>query len=237
MVNDGPKYVLYGGIAVAAIAGTYYLITDVFKASSCTTPGSACYIATAPYQQAFQNCASTYATELKSYLAQNDAAGTGLTASQLSTLNYLTACMNSNAAQIAKTAAATNPALISEMGSVLESIAVPIAAAAAVAAGIVYGIPAIIRAVRSGSGVASALNAAVTDNGVASGEISTASAGAEITSFQDVQPVLASDSAGFFASLATDGFMGEADATASTVIDSGAINAAESFIEEALSSL
>ena len=116
MVDSAAKLVLYGGIGVAAIAAGYFVINDFVNASSCSYVGSACSTATSPYIQAYQTCANSYSSELKAYLAQNDAAGTGLTAPQLTNLNYLTSCMNANAQAIVTTAEKTNPNLLGTAG-------------------------------------------------------------------------------------------------------------------------
>jgi len=106
----GKLALIGGGVGIAGYLA-YYTINQLTGPSggSCTTPGSPCYNALQPYQQAFQICANEYAKNLQQYINEDNANGTGFTSAQLNVLNQLEACMNQNASQISKIAKQYEP--------------------------------------------------------------------------------------------------------------------------------
>lgn len=169
-MKDSTKIVI-AGIGILGAAGVAaYAVSQLTGpvGGSCSTPGTPCYAALQPYQAEFQNCANTYAQDLKAFNAEDAKNGTGFTAGQLSELNYLTGCMNAASANIAKVAhqyAPTNAIAILS-GAV---------GAAVLAAGIGVGAGVFVKALRTrpinGGSAADALNNAVTRLDVQDGTI------------------------------------------------------------------
>ncbi len=235
-MDDGPKYVLYGGTVVGGIALGYYALRSLFAGSSCTTPGSACFTAAKPYLDAWQICANQYAADLKQYYAENNTAGIGLTSTQLSNLQYLTDCMNMNAAAAGKAAIAANPSFTTIIQNVLESWGGYIIAGV-LAYKLITSLPSVITKIRSGSNVANALKQRVTQDAIDDGTITAASATAEITGTQTLAQDITTSNSSFFAELATADIIVAQEAD--MIISQDALTLAddEVAIEEALSLL
>lgn len=100
-----------GGIGGGLYIGYVAVNTLVGGGTSadCSNPNSPCYQALQAYQQNYQTCANQYSSYLNQFLTENAANGTAFTSSQLSTLNYLTNCMDNAAANIAATAKQYQP--------------------------------------------------------------------------------------------------------------------------------
>ncbi|MEM3859329.1 MAG: hypothetical protein QW478_07970 [Candidatus Micrarchaeaceae archaeon] len=179
--TSGIPWPVKAGIIVGGVAGagylTYYLIQQLTGPSggSCTTSGTPCYSALAPYEQEFQTCANQYASNMNNYIAEDNKNGTGFTSAQTSILNYLANCMNTAAAKMASVAkqfAPQNPLLV---------LVYFLGAGAAIAISLVGGAEAvkILRSTKSfaagfnnGFQVQQAMNDAAIRAKIASGDIS-----------------------------------------------------------------
>ena len=168
-MKDTSKIVV-AAVGIAAAAGVaVYAITQVTGpvGGSCSQAGTPCNTAISPYEQEFLKCSNLYFADLNEFIAEDAVNGTGLTVAQKDDLAYLKTCMDTAAANIAKTAhqyapTQTMPLLVSFIGG-----AVLIGAAA-------VGVSSIIKTLRttpnSGASAANMANNSVmqgnVDNGI-----------------------------------------------------------------------
>jgi hypothetical protein len=199
MVGEWKTIVPIIGV-VGAIGIGAYAVTRLITPPC--AQGSACSNAIAPYVDAWQICANEYASEL-----QNDIKN-GIDPSSDSNLTYLTQCMNSNAATIAKTAQGFNYnalAVVETWGeTVIEGAFVAIGIYAFFKAG---GAGYIGTAIRSGAGAANKLLQTIVRYFTSSGGISSSQASALVQQLPTLQDSLTSYDTSLLDSLSSEGII------------------------------
>lgn len=188
--------VIIGLAAVGGAAGLgYIVITRLLPSASsaqCTTPGSPCYSAISPYLKEYQTCANSYAADLQLYQQEDNANGTGLTSSQITTLNYLTGCMNAAAKKIAQAANQYNV----DPGLLLQQIVSEAIVPGALLYVGIKTIPGAVNKLRFGGSASAKITNAVTEDNIANGDITPASASAMSDSISsNEQTLIQSDQA------------------------------------------
>ena len=164
-MKDSTKIVIAAiGIAGAVGVAVYAIETLTGPVGgSCNDPSTPCGAATAPYKQEFLKCSKLYWTYLDSFLKEDAAANTGLTAAQLSELGYLKTCMDTAAANIAKTAHQYAPA--DAIGILASSVGDAVIIGAAL-----VGFSYILKVIRT-TPISGASNANIADNVVMRGNV------------------------------------------------------------------
>ena len=229
-------------VGVAAVGGAivlgYYLIESLANpgpvGGSCTQPGTNCYEAAAPYLSNFTICAQQYATYLQQYIQEDNAAGTGFTAAQLSVLSNLESCMNTEAGYLAGVAKQYAPT----SGLTILANWVGIAVAA-VGAGL--GIAAIVKVLRTvpktGSATANVLKNATVENAVDTGAITSDSAASFQSDVSSYTTTDETDNATQINNYASQGLITDAEAADAIAVDDTAMAGDGADVEALLAGL
>jgi hypothetical protein len=239
-LKDWQKAALYAGGIAGALGLGYFAIKSFLQPGAtggpCTDPSTPCGASIQPWVQQYQNCANQYANYMNQFLKEDSANGTGLTQSQLSTLNTLQQCMDQAANNIATIAKQYTPTQVTAVLAYWGAAALGIVATA-------YGIATIIKSLRtsnvpySGAAVGNAIKNALTELAGKLGIISPESA----TALSNQLPTLASsdisDSNAFFDALSSAEILSVEDAVALADDEASAILDDASAVIDFLASL
>jgi hypothetical protein len=212
---SGVEKALVAGVGVAGVIGVGYYLAKSYSGTggSCTTKGSACNSALAPYQTEFNACWNNYMSYLNKYIAEDSKAGTGITTEQQSILNQYLSCANTAAKKIA--------AIAHQYGENPIVIVAYFVGAAVLASAIIYWgsrggayYQKYLKGLQSPTGAGSGAQDAAINNAVDEGTLNPADATGMGQSAQTTATQATTDTEDFYTGLADEGLITDAEAQA-----------------------